>query len=191
MFLEQRHLAVMCQQIQHCTGTRIRQGFVMVERNIIAVATVFKVGRFVAFRTVNLAGTFPTVGDFEFIVIQSVMFHGMQEDFAVEGFVVRDQLAPKKPFADFRKMAIEILLIFGMRRINAVHPDVVVRIMIVRRLDECIILVGDDALVDRHDTNRAGALGMVCGRFEINRCEIHVGKNTKGIPVVCYLYQKP
>lgn len=119
------------------------------------------------------------------------MFHGIHKHLAVEGFVVRDQLTSKKPFADFRKMSIEILLILGMRRINAMNPDVMVRIMIVRRLDECVILIGNDALVDRHDTDRAGALGMVCGSLEIDRCEIHVGKNTKGIPVVCYLYQKP
>lgn len=181
----------MRQQIQQRTGARIRQGFVVVERNIIAIATIFEVGRFVAFRTVNLAGAFPSVGYLEFIVIQAVMFHGMHKHLAVEGFVVRDQLASKKPFADLRKMSIEILLILGMRRINAMNPDVVVRIMVVRRLDECIILIGNDAFVDRHDTDRAGALGMVCGSLEIDRCEIHVGKNTKGIPVVCYLYQKP
>lgn len=145
----------------------------VVERNAVAIAAIFEIRRLVAFGTVNLAGTFPAIGDLELIVIQTVMHHRLQQHFSVEGLVVRNNRAPKKPFVDLREMAVESFFAFGIRRIDAMHPNIVVRKMVVRRLDQRVIFICDDAVVNGDNPHGARTLWMCCCGFKIDRGKIH------------------
>ena len=101
------------------------------------------------------------------------MFHGPDQYIAVKGFVVRHNGAAKKTCADFGKYAIKSLFIFGHRRIDAVHLDVEIRVMIPRRLDERVIFVRDDTVCHRDNAHGAGTFRMAGGSFEIYGGESH------------------
>jgi len=101
------------------------------------------------------------------------MRHRLHQYFAIERFIVRDDFPSEQPFVYFGEMAVESLLILCVRGFDAMHEDVVIRIMVEWRLDQRVIFIGNDSVIDRHDPDSACTFGMMCSRFEIYGGESH------------------
>lgn len=139
----------------------------VIELDVVPDAAGFQVCRFIPFCTVNSGGAFPLVGDLEFIVIQSVVAHGFRQYVAVERFVVRHDLASRKSLSKLRENGVECLCLKRLDRFDIVHHDVAIPVFIVRRLDQRVEFVRDQAIFDGYDPNGAGALKMSGGGFKI------------------------
>lgn len=169
-----KKINTLSQQIQFGAGARIGKRFVVIELDIVALAAIFEIGRFVTFGAVNPARTFPTLGNFEFVVIKPVMLHGAQQYIAVKRFIVRDDCPAEKPFADFREMTVKSQFLMRVNRADTVNFYIVIGIVVVRRLDQRIIFIRDDAVFDRNDANGTSTFRMAGGSFKIYCGESHM-----------------